>query len=319
MSQFGRSILLSAAFLLGSASISVATPFNCSDMVPHSDAYNSGDYGAAFKEVKPISNERCTEAEHLLGVMYAKGQGVPQDLVQAYALLLLADSDGMEPVGHATLVPSVGDDDSELEIVQFGAQLTTEQINQAERLAMKLAGKRGKFATAETAGPSEVSRSAEELRPRVAGYKLNGKLATVELPNVATPTSLGMSVAAPGHVLTQILTDANAKIIPIELAAIEMRLSAVERGVPGSEDELKRVTELAVKQGERFAWLKAGTGVRIVRYSLNAGFAAQVQLVDDPDPVSAKQRYWINHCYLTMKDAQDQAIIGPIKFSGCVR
>src|ERR1700694_2835251 len=171
MSQFGRSILLSAAFLLGSASISVATPFNCSDMVPHSDAYNSGDYGAAFKEVKPISNERCTEAEHLLGVMYAKGQGVPQDLVQAYALLLLADSDGMEPVGHATLVPSVGDDDSELEIVQFGAQLTTEQINQAERLAMKLAGKRGKFATAETAGPSEGSRSAAELRPRVAGYK----------------------------------------------------------------------------------------------------------------------------------------------------
>lgn len=318
MSQFGRSILLSAAFLLGSASISVATPFNCSDMVPHSDAYNSGDYGAAFKEVKPISNERCTEAEHLLGVMYAKGQGVPQDLVQAYALLLLADSDGMEPVGHATLVPSVGDDDSELEIVQFGAQLTTEQINQAERLAMKLAGKRGKFATAETAGPSEVSRSAEELRPRVAGYKLNGKLATVELPNVATPTSLGMSASTPGHVLTQIVTDANAKIIPFQLAFIEMRLSAVARGVPGSDNELKRVIELTVKQGERLAWLKAGAGVRIVKYSVNAGFAAQVQLVDEPNPDTAKKRYWIDSCYLTMKDAQDQALWQITKVSGCV-
>jgi TPR repeat protein len=142
MPHSGRSILLSAGLLLGSASISVAAPFNCSDVVPHSDAYDSGDYGAAFKEVNPISNERCAEAEHLLGVMYAKGQGVQPDIVHAYALLLLAYSDGMSPVGKITLIPGVGDDDSELEIVQFGAQLIIDQIDQAESLAMKLAGRR---------------------------------------------------------------------------------------------------------------------------------------------------------------------------------
>jgi hypothetical protein len=97
-----------------------------------------------------------------------------------------------------------------------------------------------------------------------------------------------------------------------------MRLSAVARGVPGSDNELKRVIELTVKQGERLAWLKAGAGVRIVKYSVNAGFAAQVQLVDEPNPDTAKKRYWIDSCYLTMKDAQDQALWQITKVSGCV-
>jgi TPR repeat protein len=315
----GRSILLSAALLLGSASFSVATAFNCTDdLVPHSDAYNSGDYGAALKEVEPISDERCPEAEHLLGVMYAKGQGVRQDLVQAYALLLLADSDGMEPVGHITLIPSVGDDGDELEIVQFGAQLTTEQINQAEAIATKLAGKRGTLATAATAGPSEVSRSAKELRRRVAGYRLNGKFATIELPNVATPTSLGMSMTAPGHVLAEvILTRSDLQSIPIALNEIEMRLSALARGAPGGEDDLKRADEIAYKDGHRFAWLKAGAGVRIVRYALNGGFAAQIQIVDGP--VTARERYWIDRCYLKMKDAQDQVFAQTANVSYCAR
>jgi hypothetical protein len=76
------------------------------------------------------------------------------------------------------------------------------------------------------AGPSEVTKSAKELRPRVAGYRLNGKVATVELPDVATPTSMGMNAAAPGYVLAQLATDANSRIIPYQLNFIEMRLSA---------------------------------------------------------------------------------------------
>jgi hypothetical protein len=312
-------MFLSAIFLLGSATVGTANSFNCNDPVPRSDAYDSGNYAAAFKELEPLANERCAEAEHLLGVMYAKGQGVQKDLVRAYALLLLADSDGLEPVGGKVMIPVIGDDNGELEIVQFGAQLTADQLDQAEGLALKLAAKRGKFANADTAGPSRVSKTAKELRPRVTGYKLNDKPATVELPNVATATSLGMSATAPGHILTQIVTDANARVIPYQLVFIEMRLSAMARGVPGSDDELKRVMELSINQGERFAWLKAGASVRIVKFAVNGGFAAQVELLDGPKPDAAKQRYWIDSCYLTMKDAQDQVLWGVARGTSCDR
>lgn len=321
MGHFLRTTLLSAALLGGSASFSAAAPFDCNDIVPHSDAYERGSYDAAFKEVEPIANERCAEAEHLLGVMYAKGQGVHLDPVHAYALFLMSYSDGMSPVGGLAAVPVVGSDNGELEIVQFGAQLTPDQIGLAEELAINLARKKGRFATAETAGPSEVTKSAKELRPRVAGYRLNGKVATVELPDVATPTSLGMNAAAPGYVLAQLVTDENSRIIPYQLAFIEMRFSAMTQGIPGGEDELRRVIEVAQNQGEHFAWLKAGAGVRIVKFSVNAGFAAQVQALDENDTALAKQLYWIDSCYLVMKDAPDQALWAIAKSAGigCAR
>jgi hypothetical protein len=129
----------------------------------------------------------------------------------------------MSPSGKAALVPNIGDDDSELEIIQFGARLTSDQIRQAENLAIKLAGKRGKLSTAETSDRSKVLASANELRPRIAGYKLNGKIAALELPSVATPTSLGMGSVTPGYILTQVGTNPNTRIIPFELNFIEIR------------------------------------------------------------------------------------------------
>ena len=209
-----------------------------------------------------------------------------------------------------------------MEIVQFGVQLTIEQIEQieqAEGLAIKLARQRGRFATAATAGPSEVAESAKELHPRVAGYRLNDRLAKVELPHVATPTSLGMSATAPGHIVTQIVTDTNTRIIPYHLGFIEMRLSALAPGVPGSDEELQRVRAIAEKQGERFATLKDGTDVRVVKFAVNGGFAAQVELLDERDPAAAKQRFWIDSCYLTMKDAQDQVLWGVARGTSCDR
>jgi hypothetical protein len=298
-------ILFSTFLLLGPATLCAAKPFNCEDIIPRSEAYDRGNYDVAFREIEPIAKQRCPEAEHLLGVMYAKGRGVQQDLVQAYALLLLADVDGMEPVGKAA-VPTAGDDASELEIVQFGAQLTAKQIDQAESLATKLSERRGKFATAEAGGPSEISRSANELRPRLAGYGLNGKLAAVDLPNVATPISLGMSKIAPGHVLAEVLTEANAMFIPIDLATIGGRLAALGRGYVQGDDEVKRAIAIAEKYGTRFAWLKAGANVRIMRFALNGGFAAQVQIVDETNSSVQDQSYWIDSCFLTMKEMQDQ-------------
>jgi hypothetical protein len=288
--------------------LSAAVPFKCDDLVPHSDAYDNGNYGAAFKELEPIAIERCAEAEHLLGVMYAKGQGAQVDPVRAYALFLLAHSDGMGPVPKKAIVPYVGDDEDELEVVQFGAQLTADQINQAEALAIKLANKKGRFATAETAGPSEVAKSAKELRPRLAGYRLNGKLAEIGMLASAAPRT-----ASPAQILAQIVTDQNAHIIPAQLSLLERRSDLI---APGSEDDLNRLNGIAAKQGERFEWLKVGTSVRVVKFTVNYGFAAQIEPMGERD---FRQRYWVNSCYLAMKDAQDQVLWQIAKVGGCAR
>ena len=111
-----------------------------------------------------------------------------------------------------------------------------------------------------------------------------------------------MSAVAPDHVLTQIVTENNANIIPIQLAFAEMKLSAVGHGVDYASKS--DIDEFGVSQGERFAWLSSGTRVRVGKYAVNGGFAAQVELLDD----SAGQRYWVNHCFLTMQSEADRAL-----------
>jgi hypothetical protein len=112
-----------------SSSTNITYRFDCNALVPRSHFYDTGNYGAALNEIEPLATPDCPEAEHLLGVMYGKGQGVQRDVVRAYALLLLAYSAGMAPVaGTGAIVPTLGDNPKELEIVEFGAGLTPEQL-----------------------------------------------------------------------------------------------------------------------------------------------------------------------------------------------
>lgn len=46
-------------------------------------AYNNRNYSLAYKEIEPLARAGNTEAEHLLGLMYYMGRGVPQDYKQA--------------------------------------------------------------------------------------------------------------------------------------------------------------------------------------------------------------------------------------------
>ena len=46
-------------------------------------AYDRGDYATAFREWLPRAQQGIIEAQYNLGVMYAQGQGVPQDDGQA--------------------------------------------------------------------------------------------------------------------------------------------------------------------------------------------------------------------------------------------
>jgi TPR repeat protein len=42
-------------------------------------AYNNKNYAVALKEIRPLAQAGNAEAEHLLGLMYYMGRGVPQD------------------------------------------------------------------------------------------------------------------------------------------------------------------------------------------------------------------------------------------------
>jgi len=46
-------------------------------------AYNNKNYTLAYREILPLAKAGNTDAEHLLGLMYYMGRGVPQDYKQA--------------------------------------------------------------------------------------------------------------------------------------------------------------------------------------------------------------------------------------------
>ena len=46
-------------------------------------AYNRGDYATALREFRPLAEQGIADAQNTLGVMYYKGQGVPEDDAKA--------------------------------------------------------------------------------------------------------------------------------------------------------------------------------------------------------------------------------------------
>jgi TPR repeat protein len=49
------------------------------------NAYNARNYALALKEITPLARAGNADAEHLLGLMYYMGRGVPRDYRQAFA------------------------------------------------------------------------------------------------------------------------------------------------------------------------------------------------------------------------------------------
>ena len=58
------------------------------------DAYNKKDYATALREWKPLAKQEHALAQHNLGVMYAKGQGVPRNYKAAVTWCTLAAEKG---------------------------------------------------------------------------------------------------------------------------------------------------------------------------------------------------------------------------------
>ena len=62
------------------------------------EAYERGDYPTALREFTPLDKQGVTEAQHILGVLYEKGQVVLQDYQQARQWYEKAGAQGLAVV-----------------------------------------------------------------------------------------------------------------------------------------------------------------------------------------------------------------------------
>ena len=85
--------------------------------------YLQGDYATALSLWRPLADQGDAMAQTNIGIMYAKGQGVPQDFVRAYMWLNIAAAYGNnEAARYRDIV---------------GSHMTQPQISEAQRLAEK--------------------------------------------------------------------------------------------------------------------------------------------------------------------------------------
>jgi len=82
-------LCLTIAVLLGSAGCDESADFQ-----KGVTAYNSGDYATALREWKPLAKQGDASAQYNLGIMYKKGEGVPQDDKTAVKWYRLAAKQG---------------------------------------------------------------------------------------------------------------------------------------------------------------------------------------------------------------------------------
>jgi TPR repeat protein len=72
-------------------------------------AYERGDYATALREFRPLAEQGHAQAQSNLGVMYAKGEGIPEDYVKAHMWWSLAKTQGNKnaPGGLDAIKPTM--------------------------------------------------------------------------------------------------------------------------------------------------------------------------------------------------------------------
>jgi len=90
-------------------------------------AHNRGDYATALSWYRRAADQGDETAQFILGVMYSKGQGVPQDYVLAHKWLNLA----------ASRFPASEKEERDIAVKlrdQIASKMTAAQIDEAEKL-----------------------------------------------------------------------------------------------------------------------------------------------------------------------------------------
>ena len=107
--------LVVAAQVLGSAG-AVAGPWE-----DGTAAYNRGDYMPAIRLFRPLAEQGNARAQHLIGVMYHKGEGVTRNQVRAFAWFSMA-------AAH-------GDGDAKSKLPEVSKTMTPLELSQAREMA----------------------------------------------------------------------------------------------------------------------------------------------------------------------------------------
>ncbi len=81
-------------------------------------AYAKGDYKTAMELWKPLAEQGYAGAQFNLGLMYAKGEGVPEDKVLAYMWWNLAAANGIEDASTNKGIIAKGMTPSQIEKAQ---------------------------------------------------------------------------------------------------------------------------------------------------------------------------------------------------------
>ena len=81
-------------------SLSIAAPVLAGSFVDAEIALERGDYATALQLWRPLAEQGNRDAQHNLGVMYGKGQGVPQDYAKAMAWYRKAAEQGLADAQH---------------------------------------------------------------------------------------------------------------------------------------------------------------------------------------------------------------------------
>ena len=76
-------------------SLLIRNPTFSADLQKGEDAYDKGDYETALREWTPLAEKGNATAQSSLAVIYAKGQGVPQDYKTAFKWYKLAAEQGV--------------------------------------------------------------------------------------------------------------------------------------------------------------------------------------------------------------------------------
>jgi TPR repeat protein len=84
-------------------------------------AYNRGDYMPAIQLFRPLAAKGNARAQHLIGVMYHRGEGVARSSVRAFAWFSLA-------AAH-------GDGDAKAKLTEVSKAMTPDELSQAKEMA----------------------------------------------------------------------------------------------------------------------------------------------------------------------------------------
>ncbi len=87
-------LVLTLALTACSSDLPNSLPVLAADVQVGVEAYERGDYATALEELRPLAERGDDRAQYFLGSMYADGEGIPQDSVEAVKWYHLAAEQG---------------------------------------------------------------------------------------------------------------------------------------------------------------------------------------------------------------------------------